>query len=97
MDWMDWARGVFGLIATLALIVGAALIARRFGMLNARPAGQPRRLSVQESLLLDPRRRLVLVRADDRDHLLLLSATGETLLVTTPVPPPPPLDARDDA
>ncbi len=84
MDWIDWARGVFGLIATLALIGGAALLARRFGMLNARPPGQARRLSVQESLMLDPRRRLVLVRLDDADHLLLLSASGDLAVAVAP-------------
>jgi flagellar protein FliO/FliZ len=96
MDWIDWARGLFGLIATLAMIAGAALLARRFGMITPRPAGQVRRLRVQESLMLDPRRRLVLIRADDREHLVLLSATGETLLsssvalASAPATPPAP-------
>lgn len=84
MDWFDWARGVFALTATLALIVGFAALLRRFGMIAPRPPGVGRRLSVVESLMLDPRRRLVLVRLDDKDHLLLLSAAGDSTVAIVP-------------
>ncbi len=76
---MDWARALFALIATLALIVGLAWGARRMGMLQANGQG-PKRLKVSESLMLDPRRRLVIVRCDGKEHLLLLSATGDVIV-----------------
>lgn len=79
MDWIDWARALFALIATLALIVGAAYLARRLGMLQPG-ASAPRRLKVSESLMLDPRRRLVIVRCDGREHLLLLSPAGDVVV-----------------
>lgn len=76
MQWEDWARALFALIATLALIGLVAYGARRLGMIQ--PGNQaPRRLKVLESLMLDPRRRLVVVRFDDREHLLLLSPAGD--------------------
>ncbi len=76
---MDWARSLFALLATLALIVGVAWGARRLGML--RPGDMaPKRLRLSESLMLDPRRRLVIVRCDDREHLLLLSAAGDLVV-----------------
>jgi flagellar protein FliO/FliZ len=82
VDWLDWARAVFALIATLALIGAAAYAARRLGML--RPPGQgPKRLAMTESLFLDPRRRLVIVRCDGREHLLLLSPAGDRVVATT--------------
>ena len=77
MDFLDWARAVFALIATLALIGLAAYAARRFGMLRGSANTGPRRLKLVDSLMLDPRRRLVVVRFDDRDHLLLLSPEGD--------------------
>ena len=80
MDFLDWARAVFALIATLALVGLAAYAARRFGMLQASPRGADRRLKVSESLMLDPRRRLVVVRFDDREHLLLLSPSGDCVV-----------------
>jgi flagellar protein FliO/FliZ len=79
VDWTDWLRALAALIATLALIAGFAYGARRLGML--RPQGQgPRRLTVTESVMLDPRRRLVIVRCDRREHLLLLSPAGDQVV-----------------
>ncbi len=79
MDWLDWARALFALIATLALIGGVAYGARRLGMLQAG-ADQPKRLRMRESLMLDPRRRLVIVACDGREHLLLLSPAGDRVV-----------------
>lgn len=79
MDWMDWARSFAALIATLALILAAAWGARRLGMLQAGP-NAPRRLKISESLMIDPRRRLVIVRCDGREHLLLLGPAGDVVV-----------------
>lgn len=79
MDWIDWLRALFALVATLALIVGAAYVARRVGMLQPG-GGAPRRMKITESLMLDPRRRMVIVRCDDREHVLLLSPAGDVVV-----------------
>lgn len=79
MDWIDWARMLFALIATLALIVGAAYAARRLGMLQAN-GSTAKRLRISESLMLDPRRRLVIVRCDEREHMLLLGPGGDVVV-----------------
>lgn len=79
MDWIDWARAMFALIATLALIVGVAYGARRLGMLQPGAQG-PKRLKISESLMIDPRRRLVLVRCDGREHLILLGPGGDIVV-----------------
>ncbi len=76
---MDWARSLFALVATLALIMGIAWGARRLGMLRPGDLG-PKRLRLGESLMLDPRRRLVIVRCDDREHVLLLSPAGDLVV-----------------
>lgn len=79
LDWMDWARALFALIATLALIVGVAYGARRLGMMQANGQGV-KRLRVTESLMLDPRRRMVIVRCDEREHLILLGPGGDIIV-----------------
>ena len=89
VTFFDWVRALAALIATLALIAGAAYAARRFGMIEAARGGGERRLKVKESLMLDPRRRLVLVKLDEREHLLLLSPAGD-LVVTA-------LDSKPEA
>lgn len=79
LDWQDWLRAFAALIATLALIGAVAYGARRLGMLQPGQAGE-RRLKLVESLMLDPRRRLVIVRWDGREHLLLLGPGGDRIV-----------------
>ncbi|MGD2133744.1 MAG: flagellar biosynthetic protein FliO [Maricaulaceae bacterium] len=91
MDPLDFARYVGALFVTLALL-GVFLVGlRRFGpmlgLARANRRGGPRRLAVEEALMLDARRRLVLVRADGREHLLLLGASGETVVESRPAAP----------
>lgn len=86
MDWTYWLRAAAGLAATLALIGGLALLARRMGMLQAPLPGGKRRMGVVESLFLDPRRRVVIVRVDDCEHVLLLSPFGDRPIASQPAP-----------
>jgi len=88
VDLLDWARALFALIATLALIVGAAYAARRLGMLQPGTAG-PKRMRITETLLLDPRRRMVIVRVDEREHVLLLSPGGDIVVGEMAAKEPP--------
>jgi flagellar protein FliO/FliZ len=98
MDLGEIVRMVFALALTLGLIGLATVGARRFapGALLRMHTARERRMKVVESLLLDPARRLVIVRCDDQEHVMLL---GEgKLLSTGPArpeldpPPPPPID-----
>ena len=80
MNLLDLARAVFGLAFTLGLIGVAAWAARRYApqlmaRLNAEKGA--RRLQVVETLVLDPARRLVLVRVDDEERLILLGEGRE--------------------
>jgi len=87
MEALDWLRAGAALIATLSLALLGAWAARRFDW--APRLGQPggaRRLRLVESLALDPRRRLVLVRLDGQEHLLLLSAGGDRVVAAQPAP-----------
>lgn len=81
MDALDYLRFVAALSFVLGLIALVAWLARRFrlGGIGA-PPGAGRRLAVIETLPLDPRRRLVLIRRDDREHLLLLGADGNQVI-----------------
>ncbi len=86
MDPGDFARALFALLLTLGLIGIAAVAARRFGpewLVRLQRPRAERRMAIVESLPLDPARRLVLVRLDGVERLLLL---GEgRFLAETPV------------
>ena len=94
MDFLDWARALFALLATLALIGLAAYAARRFGMIQPGASAGPRRLKVLETLMIDPRRKLVVVRFDDRDHLLLLSPEGDRPVAEVPAKDSAPAETK---
>jgi flagellar protein FliO/FliZ len=89
MEAGDWLRAVAALGVVLGLIGLGAWAVRRYGaqwgMANPAVAPRVRRISVVETQMLDPRRRLVLIRLDCEEHLLLLGATGETVVSTMPV------------
>ena len=76
MDAPSLLRAVFALALTLGLIGVAAVLARRYGpsaLFRVQQTSKAqRRLAVVETLMLDPARRLVLVRCDGRERLLLL-------------------------
>ena len=99
MDAPEILRFAGALVLVLGLIALAGFVGRRLGLGGANVArgGRARRLSVIESIALDPKRRLVLVRRDQVEHLLLLgpsndlvveSATSAEAPAATVIPPP---------
>ncbi len=94
MDLLGLLRATFALAIVLGLILGLAYGLRRYapglmGKLQA-PRGK-RRMTVIETLVLDPARRLVLVRLDDEERLILLGEGHELIeprvrLLSRPAP-----------
>ncbi len=79
MDFADYLRFFFALLFVLGLVGALALTARKMGY-GIRPSiggGKKKRLSLIEVISIDGKRRLVLVRRDDVEHLILLSPTSE--------------------
>ena len=79
---LDPSLGLKALVAlgAVVLLAFAALRALRAVAPGATKPGTRRRLSVREVLPLDPKRRLVLVRCDGRDLLLLTGGAGDVPL-----------------
>lgn len=81
MTAADYVRFVGALILVLGLIGAAALAFRRFAAAGAGGGpGRGRRLGIVETLALDTRHRLVLVRRDDVEHLILIGQTGQIVV-----------------
>src|SRR5690242_3607092 len=76
MDVIDIARYFGALILVLALVGLAGLAAKRFGVPGVSRSSATRRLTVVESLMIGPRQRLILIRRDDVEHLIVMSADG---------------------
>src|SRR5512133_751108 len=74
---------LFAFIAVLALIGVAAWLVRRFGAnrLGANPSrGRMPRLAVIDAAAVDGRRRLVLVRRDNVEHLLMIGGPSDIVV-----------------
>ena len=74
MDFEIYLRFMLALIAVLGLIGGLTWAARRFGFGGQLTpnAGKSPRLAVVEVRTLDSRRKLVLLRRDGCEHLVML-------------------------
>jgi flagellar protein FliO/FliZ len=72
-------RFAIALALVLALIAGLAWIGKR--QFGGSPRGG-RRLRVIEATALDGRSRLVLVRRDEREHLILVHSGGASVIET---------------
>jgi flagellar protein FliO/FliZ len=82
LDLSGYLYVVFALIFVVALIVLIATLARRFGLgySGGSKSGGERRLNISEVLTLSPKHRLVLIKRDDTEHLLLLGANTDLVV-----------------
>ncbi len=107
MGLTDIFKATFALALVLGLILALAYGLRRYAPNVLARLSAPRgrkRLEIVETLVLDPTRRVVLVRVDDRERLILLgegrelgelappaAATPEVPAATEPAPRPRPV------
>ncbi|MBT3306675.1 MAG: FliO/MopB family protein [Alphaproteobacteria bacterium] len=83
MEFSGYIRFLLALVFVIGLIGVAATMARRFGLgfpAAAIKKSANRRLSIVEAAPLDARRRMVLIRRDDTEHLIILGPNGETVV-----------------
>lgn len=81
MDGLMLGKFAAAFVFVISLMYLLSWILKRSGLSGASftPSAK-RRLKMVEYLPLDGRRRLVLVRCDDREHLLVLGPQGETVV-----------------
>jgi len=82
IDITQIMRLLMALSFVLLLMGGFAMLLRKLGLSTAQNIKQnkERRLKIIESLPLDSRRRAVILQCDEKEHLVILNANGETLV-----------------
>lgn len=83
MESADYTRTFLVLAFVMALMWLCALLAKRFGIdkkLRGVTGGAAGRLAVTDVLYVDPKRKLLLVRADAREYVLLVSGESVTVI-----------------
>jgi len=78
MDFDLYLRFALALILVLGLIALLAWLLRRFGMGVKMTKG--RRLGIVEVQMLGPRHRMMLIRRDDVEHLVIVGPGSETVV-----------------
>lgn len=83
MESDAYIRLILALVFVLSLIGLLTWIVRRFRLGGGALAGRgARRVRIVEATTLDARRRLVLVRRDDTEHLVLVGPAGDLVVET---------------
>jgi flagellar protein FliO/FliZ len=82
MDLVDFARYFGALVLVLGLLGFAWLAARRYGLPGIVQGQALRRLSIVETLMIGPRHKLVLLKRDGTEHLMLIGPQGAEVIET---------------
>lgn len=82
MDLVSGLRFVLALVVVIGLIAGLAWLLRKYGAGRITMGANKGRLAVVEATHIDAKRRLVLIRRDGTEHLILLSPNSETVIET---------------
>lgn len=90
MEFSTYLRFILVLVFVLGLVFLLAWVLKRFGYGGAVGKAQGRRLRIVETALLGPKHRLVLIRRDNVEHLLVLGPTNEAVVETGIMPPATP-------
>ena len=85
MNPLDWIRAIGALGITLGLLMGVALLAKRYGLMQGvAPIGNKGRLRIIEQLWLDAgKTRAVILQCDGVDHLIIVSPSATQNIATT--------------
>ncbi|PCI42485.1 MAG: flagellar assembly protein FliO [Rhodospirillaceae bacterium] len=85
MDAVNYVKFILALVFVLGLIGLLTLVVRRFGLgVGQTPykRAHEKRLKLVEVMPIDGKRRLLLFKRDNVEHLVILGATGETVIET---------------
>lgn len=77
-------QSLLALAFVIALLVAFAYAIKKFGLIARvtvdQEGEQKKRLNIVEILPVDAKRRLVLIRRDDKEHLIMLGAERDLLI-----------------
>jgi flagellar protein FliO/FliZ len=100
MDLLSILKALGALAFVLGLLLGGTYLLRKYGSRIGIKGGMASQdLKVVEWRALDMRRKLVVIRWGEKEHLLSIAPTGDTLIASRDAPPafaPIPPQTADD-
>jgi flagellar protein FliO/FliZ len=90
MDFTTYFKAFLGLAIVLGLILGLSYVLKRLGFGDGMrgPLGRKRRIATVEAVMLDSRNKVILLRRDDVEHLVLVGP-NTSQVIETGIPAPP--------
>lgn len=88
-DGIDWLRYIFAFIFVIGLLYSIGYAARYAGLgsIPLRKPGDKRRLAIVEILPVDAKRKLMIVRCDETEHLVLTGEPNNLIIQSTGAKP----------
>ena len=80
MDTPTILRFFFALVLVLIMMGGLGLLLKYISNSRVIRGSGTKRLSVTETLNIDHKRKAVILKCDDNEHLIVLGADGETVI-----------------
>ena len=81
MELIDLGRFIISLLFVLGLILLIAWGIRKSGLEHKlQKMRKTERLAIVEAIHIDQKNKLVIVKRDDKEHLIMLGATGNLLI-----------------
>lgn len=79
---MEYLQVIAALVFVLALMGGLALLLKKLGLSGALPttAQKEKRLKLLEALPLDGRRKLLLLKRDNQEHVILIGGNTDIVI-----------------
>lgn len=89
MELLDGLKAIAALAFVLGLLLGGTWLLRKYGgRIGLKTGAVSHDLKVVEWRSLDMRRKLVVVRWGDREHLLSTAPSGDVLIASRDAPAP---------
>lgn len=82
MSIEDYIRFAAALTFVLCLMALIGWVVRRVNGTNQGFAVKDKRLHIVEQKMIDPRHKMVLIRRDNKEHLVIISQNGNTVIET---------------
>jgi len=81
-DLPQFLKLIIALGVVILLMGGLVMVLKMLGLSSQTSvkSGDKRRLKIVESLPLDARRRAVILKCDNKEHLVILNSNGETVI-----------------
>lgn len=80
MEFDTYLRFILVLIFVLGLVLALGWVLKRSGISGSAVAGKGKRLGVVETVFLGPKHRLILIRRDAVEHLVLIGPNSSEVV-----------------